>query len=173
MPYTRLTRARPESGPRSVRQPTDPVWQFAYFADMHKQRIVFLSGALALTLFSACAAVYASDGTATSGSPGISETRGGEAMSLASLQSRLRHTKALTIGGKLGLKLEIDNLVFKFRVAHDSGREVAFLRQPYDALLAKIRSSLVRDPQLSMDIAVSSEAIWGVLTDPTKFAPLG
>lgn len=140
---------------------------------MYKQRLFFLSGALALTLISVCASVYASGDAAAPVTSGISETRGGEVMSLASLQARLRQTKAISLGGKLGLKMEIDNLVFKFRLAHDSGREVAFLRQPYDALLAKIRSSLVRDPQLSMDIAMSSEAIWGVLTDPTKFAPLG
>jgi hypothetical protein len=166
-------RATVEAGAKSVRQPADSPGQSGYFGDMFKQRIFFLSGALALTLASACAVAYASEDTATPGSPRISETRSGEVMSLASLQSRLRQTKAISMGGKLGLKIEIDNLVFQFRLAHDSGREVAFLRQPYDALLAKIRSSLVRDPQLSMDIAVSSEAIWGVLTDPTKFAPLG
>jgi hypothetical protein len=150
-----------------------PRGQDAYLGDMYNQRMFFLTGALALTLASGYAAVHASDDAATPRGPGISETRSGEVMSLGSLQTRLRQTKAISLGGKLGLKMEIDNLVFKFRIAHDSGREVAFLRQPYDTLLAKIRSSLARDPQLSMDIATSSEAIWDVLTDRTNFAPLG
>ena len=137
-----------------------------------KASMVFLSGALALTILSVCASAFAEEHVTPAGQS-ISETQGGDAMSLGSLKERLRGTKAISLTGKLGLKMEIDSLVGKFRVAHDSGSEVRSLRQPYDSLLARIKSLLVRDPQLVTDIALSREAIWDVLTDRTKFAGLG
>lgn len=74
--------------------------------------MVFLSGALALTIFSVCASALAEEHV-TPAVRGISETQ------------------------------------------------------------ARIKSLLVRDPQLVTDIAMSREAIWDVLTDRTKFAGLG
>lgn len=137
-----------------------------------KASLVFLSGALALTILSVCASASAEEQVTPAGQ-GISETRGGEPMSLGSLKERLRGTRAISVTGKMGLKADIDSLMGKFRIAHGSGSEVRSLRQPYDSLIARINSLLVRDPQLATDIAMSREAIWDVLTDRTKFASLG
>ncbi len=136
-----------------------------------KASLFFLSGALALTILSISASVFAEEEQAAPAGQGLSDTRG-ESMSLGALQDRLRGTRAISLAGKLGLKADIDSLLGKFRAAHGSGREMRSLRQPYDSLLAKISSLLIRDPQLAFDIAMSREAIWDVLTDRTKFAGL-
>lgn len=136
-------------------------------------RTFLLSGALALTIVSVCAAVFGIEAHAAGADAEISTPQGSGALSLSTLQGRLRETKAISLTGKLGLKIEIDRLVYRFRLAHGNGLEVRPLRQPYETLVTRIGLLLVRDPQLATDIAMSREAIWDVLADRTKFADLG
>ena len=97
----------------------------------------------------------------------------GEEIGLASLEERLKQTKAISPLKKLGLKGEIDNLLAKFRVAHAGGQpDLIALREPYDKLILKIRGMLARDPQLARDIVASKDAIWDRLADRTRFASL-
>jgi hypothetical protein len=79
----------------------------------------------------------------------------------------------MSVFQKLELQKEVNELVAQFRQAH-SGRstEVSTLRRPYERLIASIQSRLGRDPQLAGEISASREAIWGVLTDRTKFASI-
>lgn len=97
----------------------------------------------------------------------------GEEIGLASLEERLKQTKAISALKKLGLKGEIDNLLAKFRVAHAGGQpDLIALREPYDKLVLKIRGMLARDPRLARDIVASKDAIWDRLADRTRFASL-
>ena len=84
-----------------------------------------LSGALVLTILSACGATFGFEAQAKTASP-ASEVRVPEPLSLDALRQRLRETQ-----------------------------------------------SLVRDPQLAIDIAVSREAIRDVMADPSKFDDAG
>jgi hypothetical protein len=138
-----------------------------------KASLLILSGALLLTILSGCAVAAGHEFHADPRNYGVPETRETEALSLDSLRQRVRGTQAISLGDKIGLKVEIDTLVGKFRAAHQGGNEVGFLRRPYDSLIARLRSMLVRDPVLASDIAVSREAIWDVLADRTKFAGRG
>jgi hypothetical protein len=135
--------------------------------------MVILSGALAITIGSACAAAYGADVYETHADL-YSLTSRSQALSLTGLQTRLRNTSALSVGEKLSMKSEIATLMASLRVAHEgSSAEVEELRQPYERLLSRIRARLGRDPQLATDIAVSRDAIWDVLSDHTKFASRG
>lgn len=136
-------------------------------------RMVLLSGALAITIASACAAAY---GAEFNGAPDadVPVALIGEKLSLSVLEGRLRETHAIPLLKKMALKSEIGRLMASLRLAHEGGAaEVGELRQPYDQLLTRVRSLLTRDPQLASDIAASREAIWNVLADRTKFASSG
>jgi hypothetical protein len=105
--------------------------------------------------------------------PQVQATPSGEEIGLASLEERLKQTKAISPLKKLGLKGEIDNLLAKFRIAHAGGQpDLIALRDPYDKLILKIRGMLTRDPQLARDIVASKDAIWDRLADRTQFASL-
>ncbi len=135
--------------------------------------MVFLSGALAISIASACAAAYGAEVYETHADLYAMTSRS-QALSLTTLESRLHNTPALTLVEKLAMKSDIAGLMASFRLAHAGGTpEVEELRQPYDRLLSKIRARLGRDPQLATDIAVSREAIWEVLSDHAKFASRG
>lgn len=133
-------------------------------------RLAFISGALA--------AFFA---TTSIAAPGIGESGATAAqphsasaareMDLKELEKRVRATGAISVFQKLELQKEVNELLARFRQAH-SGRvsEFSTLRQPYERLIASIQSRLGRDPQLAGEIFASREAIWGVLTDRTKFA---
>jgi hypothetical protein len=133
-------------------------------------RLAFLSGALA-----------ASFATSSIAAPEAGESRalaahsasGAHEMDLQELEKRVRATRAMSVFQKLELQKEVNELVAQFRQAH-SGRstEVSTLRRPYERLIASIQSRLGRDPQLAGEISASREAIWGVLTDRTKFASI-
>lgn len=136
-------------------------------------RTVFLTGALALTLASACASAYGAEVYETHADLYSMASRA-RPVSLPVLEGRLRNTRALSVVEKVAMKSEIAGLMASLRQAHVGGSaEVEELRQPYDRLLSKIRGLLGRDPQLATDIAVSREAIWTVLSDREKFASRG
>jgi hypothetical protein len=94
---------------------------------------------------------------------------------LTSLEKRLRETSAIGVFTKLSLKNQVDDLLEQFAAFHQ-GRDTAnlrALRESYDLLLLKVLSLLQdKDPALASDIAGSREALWKLLTDPTKFANL-
>jgi len=97
------------------------------------------------------------------------------ALDFASLQQRLRDTRAIGLFTKLSLKNQVDDLLGQFRVFH-GGRTpptLAELREKYELLLLKVITLLQDgDAQLAAAISASREAIWGILADPKTFANL-
>jgi hypothetical protein len=95
------------------------------------------------------------------------------ALDLNGLEQRLRDTRAIGVFTKLTLKNQVDDLLGKFKSFHQGQSRVtlAQLRQQYEVLLLKVISLLQDDdPSLASAVSSSREAIWGVLTDPKKFA---
>jgi len=96
-------------------------------------------------------------------------------LDIAALEQRLRDTHAIGLFTKLSLKNQVDDLLAQFR-AHFHGNgtpPLSGLRQRYDLLMMKVLSLLQdNDPALAQTIGSSREAIWGVLSDPTKFAAI-
>ena len=73
------------------------------------------------------------------------------------------------------MKNDVDDLLDRFRAVHEghSQTPLAQLRQPFDLLILKILALLQdADPGLARAIAGSRDAIWGVLTDKSKFTKL-
>src|SRR5712692_6803139 len=67
-------------------------------------------------------------------------------LNLASLETRLRTTKAIGIFTKLSLKNQIDDLLQEITAFHRGGSpDRATLREKYDLLLLKVLSLLQRD----------------------------
>jgi hypothetical protein len=95
-------------------------------------------------------------------------------LNLASLEQRLRDTKAIGVFTKISLKNQVDDLLSQFRAFHQGGAGVLTeLREKYNLLLLKVLSLLqTSDPMLAQAVAASREAIWGLLADPAKFATL-
>lgn len=100
---------------------------------------------------------------------------GAPPLDLTALETRLKETKAIGVFTKITLKNQVDDLLNQFR-AYYQGRSkisLAELRQPYDRLLLKVLSLLQDgDPELARAVVASREAIWGILSDPAKFATL-
>jgi hypothetical protein len=97
------------------------------------------------------------------------------ALDLASLQTRLKDTRAIGVFTKLSLKNQVDDLLSQFRAFYSKKAAIPLsdLRQRYDLLLIKVLSLLQDgDPNLAAAISSSREAIWGVLADPEKFSKL-
>jgi hypothetical protein len=96
-------------------------------------------------------------------------------LDLTSLTERLRGTKAIGIFTKITLKNQVDDLLGHFR-EHYRGKPtptMAELRRSFDLLMMKVLSLLQNDDQTLASAVVSSrEAIWGLLSDPDKFAAL-
>ena len=95
------------------------------------------------------------------------------ALDLNGLEKRLRDTHAIGVFTKLTLKNQVDDLLGKFKSFHQGQSHVtlAQLRQQYEVLLLKVISLLQDDdPSLASAVSSSRDAIWGVLTDPKKFA---
>lgn len=94
-------------------------------------------------------------------------------LDLAALEQRLRDTHAIGVFTKLSLKNQVDDLLAQFR-AHFRGSgnpPLSGLRERYDLLMLKVLSLLQdSDPALAQTIGSSREAIWGILSDPTKLA---
>jgi len=96
-------------------------------------------------------------------------------LDLKSLEQRLRNTHAIGLFTKLSLKNQVDDLLAQFRALYNgqSHASMADLHQRYDLLLMKVLSLLQgSDPPLAADIAASRGAIWGILSDPKKFAKM-
>jgi hypothetical protein len=95
-------------------------------------------------------------------------------LDLASLEQRLRDTKAIGVFTKLSLKNQVEDLLTQFRAFHQGRAGVLTeLRERYNLLLLKVLSLLQgSDPELARAVSASREAIWGLLADPAKFATL-
>ena len=91
------------------------------------------------------------------------------------MESRLRDTRAIGVFTKLSLKNQVDDLLNEFRDYYrgPNKRPSADMRQHYDSLLVKVLG-LLRDgdPTLATAISSSREAIWGILSNPDKFAKI-
>lgn len=94
---------------------------------------------------------------------------------MAALEERLKDTHAIGVFTKLSLKNQVDDLLDGFRAFHQGQGKppLTQLRQQYDLLLLKVLTLLQdTDQQLAAAISSSREAIWGILTDPQKFAKI-
>ena len=94
-------------------------------------------------------------------------------LDLASLETRLKETKAIGVMTKIALKNQVDDLLNQFRAFYAGKLRTTLveLRRPYDLLVLKVLSLLQdADPSLAAAIVASREAIWGILSDPVKFA---
>lgn len=97
------------------------------------------------------------------------------ALDLDALEQRLKDTDAIGVFTKIALKNQVDDLLKRFKAYHENDGKTALtqLRQSYDQLLLKVNDVLKNgDPSLAGEIMGSREAIWGVLSDPVKFAKL-
>ena len=98
---------------------------------------------------------------------------GSPPLDLKSLETRLKETKAIGVYTKLTLKNQVDDLLDDFRAYYKGQLKttLADLRRAFDLLVMKVLALLQdADPQLASAIAASREAIWGILSDPVKFA---
>ena len=96
-------------------------------------------------------------------------------LDLASLEQRLKNTNAIGVLTKLTLKNQVDDLVGQFRAFYQGKLKttLAELRRSYDLLVQKVLSLLQdSDPPLATAIVASRDAIWGILSDPKKFATI-
>lgn len=96
-------------------------------------------------------------------------------MDLKALETELKETKAIGVMTKLSLKNQVDDLLSQFRAFYQGKLKttLAELRRPFDLLVLKLLSLLQdSDPPLAAAIVASREAIWGILSDPAKFASL-
>jgi hypothetical protein len=94
-------------------------------------------------------------------------------LDLKSLETRLKETPAIGVFTKLTLKNQIDELLDRFRAFYQGKLKtsLADLRRSYDMLVLKVLALLQdADPPLASAIAGSREAIWGILSNPAKFA---
>jgi len=96
-------------------------------------------------------------------------------LDLASLETRLKETKAIGVFSKIALKNQVDDLLDEFRAFYEGSVKttLAQLRQRYDLLLLKVLSLLQdSDHALATAVGASREAIWVILADPKKFAAI-
>jgi hypothetical protein len=96
-------------------------------------------------------------------------------LDLKALETELKETRAIGVMTKLSLKNQVDDLLSQFRAFYQGKLKItlAELRRPFDLLVLKLLSLLQdSDPTLAAAIIASREAIWGILSDRTKFASL-
>jgi hypothetical protein len=94
---------------------------------------------------------------------------------LTSLEKRLKETQAIGVLAKVALRNQVDDLLRQFRSFHQGKLKttLAELRRPYDLLVLTVLSLLQdNDPSLAAALVASREAIWGILSDPVKFATI-
>ncbi len=97
------------------------------------------------------------------------------ALDLDALKEQLKETKAIGVFTKITLKNQVDDLLDQFRDYYRGRAKVtmAELRRAYDLLMMKVLSLLQdADQKLASAIVSSRETIWGMLSDPKKFATL-
>ncbi len=93
-------------------------------------------------------------------------------LDLASLEDRLRNTRAIGVFTKLSLKNNVDDLIEAFREFYNGQLRttLADLRQRYDGLVMKVLTLVQNgDPTLASAISASRDAIWGILSDRERF----
>jgi hypothetical protein len=96
-------------------------------------------------------------------------------LDLASLETRLKETKAIGVLTKIAISNQVDDLLDQFRAFYQGKLKttLAELRRSYDLLVLKVLSLLQdSDPALASALVASREAIWGILADPAKFATI-
>ena len=96
-------------------------------------------------------------------------------LDLKSLETRLKETKAIGVFTKLALKNQIDDLLERFRAFYQGRIKTSLveLRRSFDMLVMKTLALLQdADPPLAGALASSRESIWGILSDPAKFATI-
>jgi hypothetical protein len=94
-------------------------------------------------------------------------------LDLKSLETRLKETKAIGVFAKLALKNQIDDLLEQFRAFYQGRIKTSLveLRRSFDMLVMKTLALLqAADPPRAGALASSRESIWGILSDPAKFA---
>ena len=94
-------------------------------------------------------------------------------LDLKALETRLKETNAIGVYTKLTLKNQVDDLLDAFRAYYKGQAKstLAELRRAFDQLVLKVIALLQdADPPLASAIVASREAIWGILSDPVKFA---
>ena len=101
--------------------------------------------------------------------------RRGPTLDLNALKAQLKATKAIGFFTKISLKNQVDDLMDQFREYYQGKAKLTMteLRRSYDLLMMKVLSLLQdKDQKLASAIVSSREAIWGLLSDPKKFANL-
>ena len=96
-------------------------------------------------------------------------------LDLASLEQRLRDTRAIGVFTKLSLKNQVDDLLAAFKEFHQGHTPptLSALRQTYELLLMKVVTLLQNgDPGLASAVSASRDSIWALLADPRKFAQI-
>jgi len=96
-------------------------------------------------------------------------------LNLTSLEQRLKDTDAIGVLTKIALKNQVDDLLDQFRAYYQGKLKttLAELRPAYERLVLKVLALLQdSDPSLASAIVASREAIWGILSDPAKFATI-
>jgi hypothetical protein len=94
---------------------------------------------------------------------------------MTSLKNRLKDTTAISVFTKLTLKNQVDDLLDRFRDFYLGRLKTSLgeLRHSYDLLVLKVLALLQdADPPLATAIVASREAIWGILSNRTKFSAL-
>ena len=98
-----------------------------------------------------------------------------QTLDLKALEKRLKDTNAIGVFTKLALKNQVDDLLVKVKGMHQGKvpPTAAQIRQSYDLLLMKVLTLLQDgDPPLAREVSVSREPLWGILSDPVKFASI-
>ena len=96
-------------------------------------------------------------------------------LDVAALKKKLKATKAIGVFTKISLKNQVDDLMNQFGDYYKGKRKTSMpeLRRAYDLLVMKVVSLLQdSDQKLASEVVSSREAIWGLLSDPKKFAAL-
>ena len=91
------------------------------------------------------------------------------------METHLKETKAIGVLTKIALKNQVDDLLGEFRAFYQGKLKttLAELRRSYDLLVLKVLALLQdSDAPLASAIVASREAIWGILSDPAKFATI-
>jgi outer membrane biosynthesis protein TonB len=113
--------------------------------------------------------------TGTTSATPNAKTAAVQPLDLNRLRQELKATRAIGLLSKLTLKNQMDDLLDRFRRYHrgETTSTMTDLRRSYDLLVMKLLSLVQdKDQKLASDIVSSREAIWGLLSDPTKFASL-